>query len=58
MPRIGTSIDVTIDDSIYYCTIKQFPKYLIFYRCVEGCIEIVRILHGARNWQELLEESE
>ena len=29
-------------------------NYLIAYREIEGGVEIVRVLHGARQWQELL----
>lgn len=29
-------------------------NYLIAYREIDGGVEIVRVLHGARQWQELL----
>ncbi|RWE37113.1 MAG: type II toxin-antitoxin system RelE/ParE family toxin [Mesorhizobium sp.] len=29
-------------------------NYLILYRQIEGGAEIVRVVHGARRWQELL----
>jgi toxin ParE1/3/4 len=32
----------------------SFGNYLILYRKVEGGVEIVRVVHGARNWQKLL----
>ena len=35
--------------------IEGFPKYLIFYRLVTGGIEIVRVLHGARDIDRVLE---
>ncbi|GLS17150.1 plasmid stabilization protein [Labrys miyagiensis] len=36
--------------------LRMFPagKYLILYREVDGGAEIVRVIHGARQWQELL----
>lgn len=36
--------------------LRMFPmgKYLILYREIEGDAEIVRVIHGARQWQELL----
>lgn len=36
--------------------LRMFPagKYLILYREVDDGAEIVRIIHGARQWQELL----
>ncbi len=30
-----------------------FGKYLILYREVDGGAEIVRVIHGARQWREL-----
>lgn len=34
--------------------IPGFPKHLIFYRPVEGGIEVVRVLHGARDLPGLM----
>lgn len=36
--------------------IPQFPKHLIFYRPLPRGVEIVRVLHGVRDLQPLLEE--
>ena len=35
--------------------LQSFPvgKYLIFYRKMKGGIEIIRVLHGARNLPEV-----
>lgn len=30
--------------------VTGFPKLLIFYRPIENGVEIVRVLHGARDW--------
>jgi toxin ParE1/3/4 len=37
--------------------IQSFPfgRYIIFYRVVTGAIEIVRVLHGARDIEKLFE---
>jgi toxin ParE1/3/4 len=37
--------------------IQSFPvgRYIIFYRVVAGAIEIVRVLHGARDTENILE---
>jgi len=37
--------------------LRSFPvrKYIIFYRPIEGGVEIVRVLHGARDLPPLLE---
>jgi toxin ParE1/3/4 len=31
------------------CLIQEFPSYLVFYRPTEGMIEVIRVLHGARD---------
>ncbi|MEM8642837.1 MAG: type II toxin-antitoxin system RelE/ParE family toxin [Cyanobacteria bacterium P01_G01_bin.54] len=36
--------------------VKGFRKYLVFYRVVEDCVEIVRVLHGSRDLEAILEE--
>jgi len=35
--------------------VTEFPTYLMFYRVRDGRVEIVRILHGARDVKSLLE---
>lgn len=36
--------------------LRSFPagSYVIFYRPIDGGIDVVRVLHGARNVEELL----
>jgi len=34
---------------------REFPNYLIFYRMVEGDLEVIRFLHGARDLPRHLE---
>jgi toxin ParE1/3/4 len=36
--------------------VRRFPKYLIFYLPIEGGIEVVRVLHGARDIRAILDE--
>jgi toxin ParE1/3/4 len=36
--------------------VAGFQKYLIFYRPIEGGIEVLRVLHGARDLDVALEE--
>ncbi|MEG3861553.1 type II toxin-antitoxin system RelE/ParE family toxin [Microcoleus sp. herbarium12] len=36
--------------------IKEFKSYLIFYRSVETGIEILRVLHGMRDLEAILDE--
>lgn len=39
-----------------YCKLYKFPvdKYLIFYRITKSGIEVIRILHGSRDIQRIL----
>jgi toxin ParE1/3/4 len=36
--------------------VRRFKRYLVFYRPELKCIYVVRVLHGARDWQSLFEE--
>ncbi|NJK75351.1 MAG: type II toxin-antitoxin system RelE/ParE family toxin [Microcoleus sp. SU_5_6] len=38
------------------CTQQGFKRYLIFYRTAETGIEILRVLHGARDLEAILDE--
>jgi toxin ParE1/3/4 len=33
-----------------------YQKYLIFYRVTDATIEITRVIHGARDWPNLLQD--
>ncbi len=35
--------------------IRQFSRYLVFYRSEPKCVCVIRVLHGARDWQSLFE---
>jgi toxin ParE1/3/4 len=35
--------------------IDGFPNHLVFYRPIDGGIEVVRVLHGARDIESVLE---
>jgi toxin ParE1/3/4 len=39
-----------------YFPVSRFKKYLVFYRQIPDAIEIVRVLHGARDIQGILAE--
>jgi len=60
MPTIGSPLEMDSEQagSILFCRLKSFPKYLLFYRALEQHIEIVRVLHGSRAWQEMLDDDE
>jgi toxin ParE1/3/4 len=50
MPRMGLARPEIRPEMRSFVT----GNYLIAYREVECGVEIVRVLHGARQWQELL----
>lgn len=49
-PKIGVARPELSDG------LRSFPfgSYLIFYIEVKGGIEVIRVFHGARHWQDLL----
>src|ERR1700730_12952763 len=61
MPGIGVPCEFS--NPRLHCVrcspVRGFKKYLIFYRAIEGGIEVLHVLHGARDISILLgEESE
>jgi toxin ParE1/3/4 len=62
LERLATSPDVGTRlrfrkrslDGLRVLTVPRFSNYLLFYRRLPDCIEIVRVLHGARNWRRIL----
>jgi toxin ParE1/3/4 len=40
--------------SVRMWLVKGFERYLIFYRPLKDGIEVLRVIHGARNIEELL----
>jgi plasmid stabilization system protein ParE len=60
MPEIGSP---WIEESLRfrglrYFPIPRYPNYVIFYRPLADGVEILHILHGARNIQAILEAQE
>ena len=58
MPRMGRvweGLRPETQSSIRVWKVQCFPKILIFYRPVESDIEVIRVLHGARDLPPLLE---
>ena len=41
--------------NIRICPVKKFPNHLIFYRIEADRIEILRVLHGARDYMNLFD---
>jgi toxin ParE1/3/4 len=56
MPGIGTRYqpDEPLFGELRYLPVSRFPAYLVFYRAIPGGIEVVRVLHGARDVDGLL----
>lgn len=58
MPRMGKRVGILADDGneLRCFRVRGFPKFRICY-CVESeCLRIVRIVHGARDLDNLLRE--
>jgi toxin ParE1/3/4 len=60
MPGMGTRYEP--DDPAYadirYFPVSKFRNYLVFYRPLPDGIEVVRVLHGARDIAAIFEEEE
>ncbi len=58
MPGLGTRYEP--DEPLYadlrYFPISRFRQYLVFYRPVPGGIEVLLVLHGARDIAGILAE--
>lgn len=51
MPRLGRvfTMQVVLSAEIRVRPIRGFPNWLVFYRSTEQGIEVIRVLHGARD---------
>ena len=58
MPEIGSSCRFKNEKAsgIRVKTVPGFENHLIFYRPSDDGLLIVRVLHGARDWQNLFEQ--
>ena len=54
-PELGERLHADPIGQIRYRTISGFKNYLIFYRRVDSVLEIIRILHGARDYEQFFE---
>ena len=55
MPEMGRIYQVGTHELRRF-PVRNFDKYLIFYRLLDDRIELVRIIHGSRDIPELLED--
>jgi toxin ParE1/3/4 len=58
MPAMGTRYDPEFSAlaELRYFPIARFKNYLVFYRPIEGGIDVARVLHGARDLDVILAE--
>ena len=54
-PNLGGRLCADLTGEIRYRTVLEFKNYLIFYRRVDSVLEIVRVLHGARDYGKLFD---
>ena len=54
-PGMGERLRSDPTGQIRYRTISGFRNYLIFYRRVDSVLEIVRVLHGAMDYDKLFD---
>ena len=52
-PNLGERLSTDSSGQIRFRTISGFKNYLIFYRQVDTVLEILRVLHGARDYEDL-----
>jgi toxin ParE1/3/4 len=57
MPGLGVPCEFQNPDAIdlRYWVIRAFPNHLIIYRPLADGIEVIRVFHGARDWQSLFD---
>ena len=54
-PELGERLRADVTGQIRYRTISGFKNYLVFYRRVDSILEIIRVLHGARDYEPIFE---
>ncbi len=57
VPRIGKIVRFLTDSQmgeVRQWRVKEFTDYLVFYRANVDVIEVLRVLHGARDLPEIL----
>jgi toxin ParE1/3/4 len=55
-PNIGKIVSLVLSDmgTIRQWRIKNFKDYLIFYKVHDDQVEVLRVLHGARDLEDIL----
>jgi toxin ParE1/3/4 len=57
MPQLGPSCEFENPAAadVRFWPMRRFENYLLFYRPTDNGIEVLRIIHGARNYQRFFE---
>lgn len=60
MPTIGAHYEVVNPrlQGLRCARVRRFRNYLVFYRPIEGGIDVIRVLHAPRNIAAILEDPE
>jgi toxin ParE1/3/4 len=53
-PGAGHVVRMRRNEGLRVCAVRGFPNHLIFYREHAGLLEVVRIVHGARDLPRVL----
>jgi plasmid stabilization system protein ParE len=54
-PEIGTLLSPSLN--VRALSIRKFSNHVLFYRATDRHLEVVRVFHGAQNWDELVATS-
>lgn len=56
LSKLAASPEMGVDRSDILSELRLFPvrDYLILFRRIPSGIEIMRVIHGARKWQDLI----
>ena len=54
-PNLGERLHTDLLGQIRYRTVIDFKNYLIFYRQVGDVLEIIRVLHGASDYEKFFD---
>jgi toxin ParE1/3/4 len=56
LPTLGDSVESPKIQGVRYSAVSKFRKYCIFFRQENGIVQVLRVLHSARDFQRELEE--
>ena len=59
-PKMGKSCQFSHSNliDVRQQAIKGFRRYLIFYRLIDSGVEILRVIHGARDIEDIFDKNE